>query len=119
MQRPLWASTSTKNPHYPDLMYVENVVGTHTVNTMPPHTLDALLDHGKIAADTVESDLAARPTTMRALQDAKISLFDVTHQLQVEGVTLFSDSFAALLGAIVYKQKLLAVRRRRTRAALA
>ncbi len=107
VQRPLWASTSTKNPHYPDLMYVENVVGRDTVNTMPPPTFDALIDHGKIAPDTVESDLPGAADVMRALQDAKISLFDVTHQLQVEGVTLFSDSFAALLGAIVYKQKLL------------
>jgi transaldolase/glucose-6-phosphate isomerase len=107
VQRPLWASTSTKNPQYPDLMYVETVVGPDTINTMPPATLEALLDHGTIVADTVESDLGAANDVMRALQDAKISLFDVTHDLQVEGVGLFSDSFAALLGAIVYKQKLL------------
>ncbi|HZV76667.1 MAG TPA: bifunctional transaldolase/phosoglucose isomerase [Candidatus Babeliales bacterium] len=107
VQRPLWASTSTKNPHYPDLMYVENVVGPDTVNTMPPATLDALLDHGKVVPDTVESDLRGATDVMRALQEAKISLFDVTADLQVEGVQLFSDSFAALLGAIVYKQKLL------------
>ncbi len=108
VQRPLWASTSTKNPHYPDLMYVESVVGRDTVNTMPPQTLDALLDHGKIEPDTVESDLRAASDALRALQEAKVSLFDVTQQLQIEGVQLFSDSFAALLGAIVYKQKLLA-----------
>jgi transaldolase / glucose-6-phosphate isomerase len=107
VQRPLWASTSTKNPHYPDLMYVESVVGPNTINTMPSATLDALLDHGKIVPDTVESDLPGAQAVMRALQDAKISLFEVTQNLQVEGVTLFSDSFAALLGAIVYKQKLL------------
>ncbi len=107
VQRPLWASTSTKNPHYPDLMYVENVVGRDTINTMPPPTFDGLIDHGKVVPDTIESDLRGAADVMRALQDAKISLFDVTHQLQVEGVTLFSDSFAALLGAIVYKQKLL------------
>jgi transaldolase/glucose-6-phosphate isomerase len=107
VQRPLWASTSTKNPHYPDLMYVETVVGPDTVNTMPPATLEALLDHGTVVAGTVESDLGAANDLMRALQEAKISLFDVTHDLQVDGVTLFCDSFAALLGAIVYKQKLL------------
>src|SRR5579871_1937649 len=107
VQRPLWASTSTKNPHYPDLMYVETVVGRDTVNTMPPQTLDALLDHGRILPDTVESDLPAVADVTRGLQEAKISLFDVTHELQVEGVKLFADSFAALLGAIVYKQKLL------------
>lgn len=108
VQRPLWASTSTKNPHYPDLMYVESVVGPDTVNTMPPATLDALKDHGKIEPDTVERDVRGAADVMRALQDAKISYFDVTQDLQREGVTLFSDSFAALLGAIVYKQKLLA-----------
>ena len=107
VQRPLWASTSTKDPHYPDLMYVESVVGPDTVNTMPPQTLDALIDHGNIVPDTVETDLPGVYAIMKALQDAKISLFDVTEQLQTEGVTLFSDSFAALLGAIVYKQKLL------------
>ena len=104
-QRPLWASTSTKNPAYPDLMYVETVVGPNTVNTMPPNTLDALLDHGNVVADTVEADLDAARETMKALQDANISLFEATHQLQVEGVSSFADSWGALLGAIVYKQK--------------
>jgi transaldolase/glucose-6-phosphate isomerase len=108
VQRPLWASTSTKNPAYPDLMYVEPVVGRDTVNTMPPNTLDALLDHGTIVPDTVQSDSAAATETIKALHSAGISLFDVTYQLQVEGVASFSDSFAALLGAIVYKQKELA-----------
>jgi transaldolase/glucose-6-phosphate isomerase len=105
VQRPLWASTSTKNPSYPDLMYVETVVARDTVNTMPPNTLDALLDHGKIVPNTVESGLSEARDVMRALQDAKISFFEVTSQLQDEGVKLFSDSFAALLGAIVYKRK--------------
>ncbi|HLI95445.1 MAG TPA: bifunctional transaldolase/phosoglucose isomerase [Candidatus Baltobacteraceae bacterium] len=104
-QRPLWASTSTKNPKYFDLMYIEPVIGRDTVNTMPPQTLDALLDHGTVKPDTVLQDVDEARATIKQLADAKISLFDVTHQLQVEGVTLFSDSFAALLGAIVYKQK--------------
>jgi transaldolase/glucose-6-phosphate isomerase len=105
VQRPLWASTSTKNPKYYDLMYVEPVVGKHTINTMPPQTLDALLDHGRILPGTVSQGVDEAQKTMAALADAGISLFDVTHQLQVDGVKLFSDSFAALLGAIVYKQK--------------
>ncbi len=105
VQRPLWASTSTKNPSYPDLMYVESVVGPETVNTMPENTLAALLDHGKITPDTVEKDVEGARTTFRALQDAKISMFDVTQQLQAEGVKLFADAYSALLGAIVYKQK--------------
>ncbi len=108
VQRPLWASTSTKNPSYPDLMYVEPVVGRNTVNTMPPATLDALLDHGKIVPDTVEQGVDEARQVMKALQEAQISFFDVTYQLQVEGVKLFADSWGALLGAIVYKQKQLA-----------
>ncbi|MDP9017268.1 MAG: bifunctional transaldolase/phosoglucose isomerase [Candidatus Eremiobacteraeota bacterium] len=108
VQRPLWASTSTKNPNFPDLMYVETVVGKDTVNTMPPNTYAALLDHGHVTADTVTQDLEGARATMQALQSAKISLFEVTSQLQKEGVSSFSDSFAALLGAIVYKQKQLA-----------
>lgn len=108
VQRPLWASTSTKNPNYPDLMYVETVVGTDTINTMPPATLNDLLDHGTVKPNTVESDLDEARATLKALQDNKISLFDVTHGLLVAGVSSFSDSFAALLGAIVYKQKQLA-----------
>jgi transaldolase / glucose-6-phosphate isomerase len=105
VQRPLWASTSTKNPSYPDLMYVEPVVGKNTVNTMPPNTPDALLDHGTIVPDTVEQGVDDARAVMKQLQESNISLFEVTHQLQVEGVASFSDSFAALLGAIVYKQK--------------
>jgi transaldolase/glucose-6-phosphate isomerase len=89
-------------------MYVETVIGPDTVNTMPPTTLEALLDHGTVVPDTVETDLREATDVMRGLQDAKISLFEVTSDLQTEGVKLFSDSFAALLGAIVYKQKLLA-----------
>lgn len=105
VQRPLWASTSTKNPRYYDLMYVEDVVGPDTVNTMPENTLAALLGHGKIEPTTVEKGLDEARDTFRALQDAQISMFDVTRKLQVDGVTLFSDAYAALLGAIVYKQK--------------
>ena len=105
VQRPLWASTSTKNPSYPDLMYVETVVGPHTVNTMPPNTLDALLDHGNVVPDTVESGLDDARAVMKQLQEANISFYDVTHQLQVDGVSSFSDSWGALIGAIVYKQK--------------
>ena len=108
VQRPLWASTSTKNPAYDDLMYVETVVGPDTVNTMPPATLQALLDHGTVVPDTVETDVDEARETISALHDNGISLFEVTHQLQVDGVASFSDSFAALLGAIVYKQQQLA-----------
>jgi transaldolase/glucose-6-phosphate isomerase len=108
VQRPLWASTSTKNPKYYDLMYVESVVGPETINTLPESTLSALLDHGRIVANTVYQGIDDANATFRGLQDANISMYDVTKQLQVDGVKLFSDSYAALLGAIVYKQKQLA-----------
>jgi transaldolase/glucose-6-phosphate isomerase len=107
-QRPLWASTGTKNPAYSDLMYVETVVGKHTVNTVPPATLDALLDHGKIVPDTVESGLDDAHATLEGLAKAQISLFDVTTKLQVDGVKSFADSYNAMLEAIEKKQTQLA-----------
>jgi transaldolase/glucose-6-phosphate isomerase len=105
VQRPLWASTGVKNPAYPDLLYVENLVGKNTVNTLPPATLDALLDHGHVVADTVEGGLADAHAVVDALAKAQISLFDVTQKLQVEGVKSFADSYNAMLGAIASKQK--------------
>jgi transaldolase/glucose-6-phosphate isomerase len=107
-QRPLWASTGTKNPAYSDLMYVETVIGEHTVNTVPPATLDALLDHGKIVPDTVETDLDEAHATLDGLAKAQISLFDVTTKLQVDGVKSFADSYNAMLEAIEKKQSQLA-----------
>jgi transaldolase/glucose-6-phosphate isomerase len=104
VQRPLWASTSTKNPNYPDLMYVETVIGPETVNTVPPATLDALMDHGHIVPDTVQTDIPGAAAVLEGLARAQISLFDVTLQLQVDGVKAFSDSYDAMLAAITYKQ---------------
>jgi transaldolase/glucose-6-phosphate isomerase len=106
-QRPLWASTGTKNPAYSDLLYVENTVGKQTVNTMPPATLDALLDHGIVRPNSLEEDLAGAQTTLAALAQAQISLFDVTQKLQTDGVKQFADSYDAMLGAIEYKMNAL------------
>jgi len=108
VQRPLWASTGTKNPAYSDLMYIEDLVGKNTVNTVPPATLDALLDHGKVVADTVEAGLDDALATTEALAGAQISLFDVTQKLQVDGLKGFEDSYAAMLAAIDGKRKQLA-----------
>jgi transaldolase/glucose-6-phosphate isomerase len=105
VQRPLWASTGVKNPAYSDLLYVESLVGKNTVNTVPPATLDALMDHGTVNADTVERGLDEAHTTLAALAAAQISLFDVTQKLQVDGVKSFADSYNAMLGAIASKQK--------------
>jgi transaldolase/glucose-6-phosphate isomerase len=105
VQRPLWASTGVKNPAYPDLLYVENLIGKNTVNTLPPATLDALVDHGRVVADTVESGLDEAHAAIEALAKARISLFDVTQKLQLEGVRSFADSYNAMLGAIASKQR--------------
>jgi transaldolase len=108
-QRPLWASTSTKNPAYDDLMYVVTVVGTDTVNTMPPKTMEALMDHGKIVADTIHTDVASGTAAIDALEaQAGIALAAVTDQLVAEGVTSFANSFEDLLAAITGKADQLA-----------
>ena len=108
VQRPLWASTSTKNPKYYDLMYVETLVGPHTVNTIPPATLQALVDHGKITPGTVKSDVAGAHKVFAELKAAGISLNRITSELTVEGVQSFDDSYNQMLEAIGQKQKALA-----------
>jgi transaldolase/glucose-6-phosphate isomerase len=96
-QRPLWASTSTKNPSYPDTMYVEELVAPHTVNTMPLATLMAFGDHGKLRGTTAEQD----PTEdLKALAEAGIDMDQVTHELLEEGVKQFEDAMTALLAGI-------------------
>ncbi len=96
LQRPLWASTSTKNPAYPDTYYVDNLVGPDTVNTLPPHTLEAFLDHG-VADLTLEQDLSVARAQLDALEAVNISIEDVTDQLEREGVTKFAQSYTSLL----------------------
>jgi transaldolase len=108
VQRPLWASTGTKNPAFSDLMYVEGLVAKDTVNTVPPLTLDALLDHGHVKPDAILADLPAAHATLDALGAAHISLREVTDGLVVEGVKSFADSFDAMLAAIAQKQQTLA-----------
>jgi len=108
VQRPLWASTSTKNPAYDDLMYVVTVVGADTVNTMPPNTLDALLGHGSVKPDTVHADVPGAKATIEALAAKGVSLHDVTEQLVAEGVASFAASFDDMLAAISGKQRELA-----------
>jgi transaldolase len=108
VQRPLWASTSTKNPKYDDLMYVVTVVGAHTVNTMPPNTLDALLDHGVVKPDTVHDAVPGAKALVEALAANGISLHDVTEQLVADGVKSFAKSFEDMLAAITGKQQELA-----------
>jgi transaldolase len=97
-QRLLWASTSTKNPRYRDVLYVEELIGADTVDTIPPATFDAFRDHGKLRNSLTE-DVAAASKEMDNLAKAGISMKEVTDKLVVDGVKLFADAFKTLLEA--------------------
>jgi transaldolase / glucose-6-phosphate isomerase len=97
-QRLLWASTSTKNPKYRDVLYVEELIGADTVDTIPPATFDAFRDHGKLRASLTEN-VEAAVVTMANLEKASISMKEVTQKLVVDGVKLFADAFTQLLEA--------------------
>jgi transaldolase/glucose-6-phosphate isomerase len=92
LQRPLWASTGTKNPKYSDILYVQELIGPDTVNTMPPQTIDAFRDHG-VVRRTVDEDYDGALRVLDDLREAGISLREVTDELQREGVEAFSRSF--------------------------
>jgi transaldolase len=98
-QRVLWASTSTKNPEYRDVIYVEELIGRDTVNTMPPATVDAFRDHGKLRNSLTE-DVPAAQKTMDDLGKAGISIKEVTDKLTTDGVKLFADAFHKLLAVV-------------------
>jgi transaldolase / glucose-6-phosphate isomerase len=104
-QRVLWASTSTKNPSYNDVMYVEDLIGPDTVNTVPPATLDAFRDHGR-ARVTLTEDLEAAEQTMKTLAEVGILIDEVTDQLTDDGVRLFAEAFDKLLEAVEKSTKL-------------
>lgn len=103
VQRPLWASTGTKNPAYSDVLYVESLVGPHTVNTMPVATIEAFLDHGTVSR-TVDADYAAAHDVADKLADVGISILDITHQLEEEGITTFVTSYDDLLEGVEKKR---------------
>ncbi len=98
-QRVLWASTSTKNPAYRDVMYIEELIGPDTVNTMPPATIDAFRDHGKLRNSLTEN-VAGAQKVMGDLARAGISIKEVTDKLTTDGVKLFADAFHKLLAAV-------------------
>jgi transaldolase/glucose-6-phosphate isomerase len=98
-QRPLWASTSTKNPAYPDTLYVDELIGPATVNTVPPQTLEAFREHGK-AEVTIMHDLEGARQVIADLKAAGISMAQVTQELEDEGVKAFADAFTDLLKTI-------------------
>ena len=102
VQRPLWASTSTKNPAYPDTMYVDELIGPDTVNTLPEATIEAFADHGHLAR-RVDADLDEAKQSWSGLTDVGIDLDDVAETLEREGVASFQKSFDELLGALEAK----------------
>jgi transaldolase len=102
VQRPLWASTGTKNPAYSDTLYVDNLIGPYTVNTLPEATMDAFSDHGTMAR-TVDAELDQAYATWHLLAEIGIDLGDVAAKLEREGVSSFQKSFDELLGALQAK----------------
>jgi transaldolase len=102
LQRPLWASTSTKNPDYPDTLYVDSLIGPDTVNTLPDATIEAFVDHGTLAR-TVDADVDEAEASWAALADVGVDVDDVAARLEREGVGTFQKSFDELLGALATK----------------
>ena len=109
VQRPLWASTGTKNPAYSDVLYVEMLIGPDTVNTMPAATLNAFMEHGR-AESTIKRDVSDARWAMDALAEAGISIEGVTDKLLTDGVAAFADSFEKLLANIDEKRARLLAR---------
>lgn len=107
VQRPLWASTSTKNPAYRDVIYVEELIGPDTVNTLPPATLEAFRDHGEVRASVTES-VAEAERSLAALEAHGVSLQSVTDTLLAEGLASFEQSFVTLLAGLARKRAALA-----------
>ncbi|MGH9840230.1 MAG: bifunctional transaldolase/phosoglucose isomerase, partial [Blastocatellia bacterium] len=102
-QRPLWASTGTKNPIYRDVLYIEELIAADTVNTVPPATYTAFRDHGRVRL-AIEENLEDAPATLEKLATTGIDIAEVCRQLQDEGVKAFADSFESLMGSITSKQ---------------
>ncbi len=107
VQRPLWASTGTKNPAYSDVLYVEELIGPHTVNTMPGKTIEAFLDHGRVER-TLDRNVGEARQIMADLAAAGIDLAAATAQLEEEGIASFTKSFDALIAGVEGKRAALA-----------
>src|SRR5438309_1200782 len=104
VQRLLWASTSTKNPKYRDVLYIEELIGPDTVNTIPPATIEAFRDHG-VVRRTLDADLEAADETMANLEKTGISMQKVTNQLLDDAIKLFADAFQKLLSVVEQKKR--------------
>ena len=103
-QRLLWASTGVKNPDYSDVMYIEELIGPDTVNTVPPKTMEAFKDHG-VAKATLMNNLAQANKDISALSDLGISLSDITDKLEADGISSFAEAFERLTGVLADKRK--------------
>jgi transaldolase len=104
VQRPLWASTSTKNPHYRDVLYVEELIGRDTVNTLPPATMKAFRDHGQVRGATVEQNLQEAEGQLQTLAKLRIDLNAIADRLQVDGVAAFASAYDRVLAALEKKR---------------
>ena len=102
VQRPLWASTSTKNPNYPDTLYVDNLIGEHTVNTLPDSTVEAFTDHGNLKA-TILLDLDQAHEQWKRLETSGVNVSEVATKLEREGVSSFQKSFNELIDVLAQK----------------
>jgi transaldolase len=102
VQRPLWASTSTKDPRYPDTLYVDSLIGPDTVNTLPESTIAAFEDHGRLAR-TIDADARSAHEVLRDIAAVGIDMEDVGRALEGAGVTSFHESFAHVLGVLAAK----------------
>jgi transaldolase len=105
VQKPLWASTSTKDPAYPDVKYVDTLIGPHTINTLPDATIDAFRDHGRVTGDTVLEDVEGARRVLERLEAMGISMKQVTDDLVEEGIAKFVEPYEALLGALEEKRR--------------
>jgi transaldolase / glucose-6-phosphate isomerase len=107
VQRPLWASTGTKNPSYSDVLYVENLIGSETVNTLPVETLNAFRNHGRVPGETVRDTLDEAASVLARLQAVGIDLNVIAERLQDDGVAAFAASFDQLMATLEKKRKTL------------
>jgi transaldolase len=108
VQRPLWASTSTKNPAYRDVLYVEELIGPDTVNTMPLETVEAFQDHGEVRGDTILDGLDEARALFDDLAAAGVDYDDVVAVLEAEGVEKFAEAFGAISEGVRAKRSTLA-----------
>ena len=107
VQKPLWASTSTKDPAYPDTKYVEPLIGPQTINTLPESTIDAFRDHGRVTGPTIEENVEENREALNRLERLGISMKDVTDTLVVDGIKKFAEPYDSLIASLEEKRKAL------------